>query len=159
MKGVSAYLVSWKKYWHPHQPNKLPLPRRYTQALSNLTQNLNIISSPTDKSGGAVIMHKQRYINKINSFLKIWTPMRVSNLTPSTKILPPPTNFSKNSKNHKPGHPSSNTTLQSQHYMAYPKFTNQTPPWPIISSISRATNKIAHTIAKILTINHLIWHN
>ena len=31
-------------------------------------------------------------------------------------------NFLKNSKNQKPEYPSLNTTLQSQHYMAYPKY-------------------------------------
>ena len=41
---------------------------------------------------------------------------------------------------------------KSQHYMAYPKFTNQTStPRPIISSIVSSTHKIACTIAKILT--------
>ena len=42
--------------------------------------------------------------------------------------------------------------LQSPHYMAYPKSTNQTfPLQPIITSIGSATHKIAQAIAKILT--------
>ena len=51
-----------------------------------------------------------------------------------------------------PGHPLSNTTLESQYYMVYPKSTNKTPPLrPIISSIGSATYIIARVTTKILT--------
>ena len=40
------------------QSNESSYPKTYTQALFNLTLNLNFIIFPTDKSGGVVIMHK-----------------------------------------------------------------------------------------------------
>ena len=69
------------------EPNESSLPKRYTQALSNLTQNLNIIISPTDKSGGIVIMHKQRHIDKINSLLEVINTYEISNLTSIIKNI------------------------------------------------------------------------
>ena len=53
------------------QPNDSSLLKRYIQVPSNVTQNSNIIISFADKSGGVVIMHKRKYIDKINSLLEV----------------------------------------------------------------------------------------
>ena len=63
------------------QSNESSLPKRYTQALTNLTQNPNIIISPANKSGGVVIMHKQRYVDKIISLLEDKNIYKIYNLT------------------------------------------------------------------------------
>ena len=70
------------------QTNESSLPKRYRQALSNLTQNPNIIIiSPADKSGVVVIMHKQSYIDKINSLLEDTNTYEISNLTHISKNI------------------------------------------------------------------------
>ena len=68
------------------QPNESSLPKRYTLALSNLTQNPNIIIFRADKTGDVVIMHKQRYVGKINSLLENMNTYEISNLTTMNKI-------------------------------------------------------------------------
>ena len=113
------------------QPNNSSIPKRYIQALSNQTQNLNISNPPqaSDKSGGVVIMHKQRYVDKINSLLEDTNTYEIPNLITINKNI---ISFNKLFKNRKKkqnlGCPSLNTTLQSPHYMTYPKSTNQTTP-------------------------------
>ena len=51
------------------------------QALSNPTQNQNIIISPANKSDGLIIMHKQRYVEKINSLPEDTNTNEISHLT------------------------------------------------------------------------------
>ena len=64
VKCVRFYLEIWSC------GNDSPLSKRYTQVLFNLTPNPGITISPADKNGGVVIIHKQRYVNKFNSFLE-----------------------------------------------------------------------------------------
>ena len=42
----------------------LPLPNRYITALKSLSSNHNIVISPSDKSGGVVIMYSMVYNKK-----------------------------------------------------------------------------------------------
>ena len=60
------------------QPNESSLPKRYTQALSNLTPNPNIIISSTDKL---------RSVDKINSLLEDTNTYEISNLTTINKDI------------------------------------------------------------------------
>ena len=102
-------------------------PKKYIQALSNLTQNPNIVISSADKSGAIVIMHKHMYIDKINSFLDDTNIYEIFNLITINKDITSFTKlFKKTQQKQKLGFPSLNTTLQSPHYMAYPKSKNQT---------------------------------
>ena len=139
------------------QPNELSLPsppKRYTLALASLTQNPNIIISPADKSGGVIIMYKQRYIDKINSILEDTNTYQISNLTTINKNITSFNQpFKKLIKNQK------TWTSLIEHYPTIPILYGlpkihkpDTPLWPIISSISITTHKKARAIAKILPL-------
>ena len=133
-------------------PNKSSLLKRCVQALSNLTLNTNIIISLAYESGGIVIMHKQKFADKINSFLEDTDTYEISNLTTiSQHIIPFNKLFKKLINNQKiwtsviEHHPSI-PTLYGLPKIHKPRY----PLRPIISSIGRATHKIARAIAEIL---------
>ena len=74
------------------------LPKRYIQAQSNLAPNPNTIVSPADKSGGFVMMLKQRYVDKINSLLEDTNTYEISNQTTIKKDIISFKNLVKNKK-------------------------------------------------------------
>ena len=134
------------------QPNDSSLPKRYVQARSNLTQNSNIIISPNDKSGGVVIMHKHRYVDKINSLLEDTNIYKISHLITINKDITSFNNLLKKTCQPPPkkklGLPSLNTTLQSSYGL--PKIHKPNISLrPIISSIGRNSHKMARVIPKI----------
>ena len=135
-------------------------------ALSNLTQNPNIVISPADKSGGVVIMHKHRYVDKIHSIFDDTNTYEVSNLITTNRTLSHSTNSKKT--RHKqnnldylpkistlydlPKIPTLYNLPKIPTLYELPKiYKPNNPLRPIISSIDFATHKIAHAIAKILT--------
>ena len=83
------------KKFHPRNHYRLCLftkrfitPQKiYIQALSNQTQNPNINISPTNKRCGVVIMRKQRYFDKINSFLEDTNIYEICNSTTINKDI------------------------------------------------------------------------
>ena len=98
-------------------------------------------------------MVKQRYIHKMNSFQKDINTYGISNPTTINKdIISVNKLFKKLEKNQKTW-----TSLIEHHpkiptLYSLPKIHQpNTPLWPIISSISSVTHKIAYAIAKILT--------
>ena len=93
------------------------------------------------------IIHKQRYIDKTNSLLEDTNNIS-KNITSLYKLKKKSHKEPKKSR-----HPSNqDTTLKSQHFMAYSKYTNQTSLLrSIISSIVSSTHKIPRAITKILT--------
>ena len=128
------------------------LPKRYIQVRSNLTQNPNIISSPANKSGGVVIMNKQRYVHSISSLLEDKNTYEISNLTAINEDI---ISFNKLLKK-KLVKPQKTWTSLIEHHSTIPALyglpkidKSKTPLRPIISSIGSVTHKIAGAIAKI----------
>ena len=130
------------------------IPLRYKTALDLLAKDKTIYITNSDKSGGAVIMNKRDYVDKITTMLEDDTTYEQ---TDKSTVEKETAKFNRSLKKTLKNYGKTWTQLIDYHPLipqlhGLPKLHKQNIPIrPIISGIGSAPHKIARALAKILT--------